>query len=133
MTVEVWSEAAELGSIEALYFLGGLYDRGDVVQQDKSKAIHFYEKAAMQGYAESRHNLGSFEGQKGNYDRAMRHYIISTKMGDKVSLEIIKKFFMSGLSTKELYAEAQKGYRDVVEEMRSPDREEALTLAKRRK
>ena len=63
----------------------------------------------------------------------MRHYIISTKMGDKVSLEIIKKFFMSGLSTKELYAEAQKGYRDVVEEMRSPDREEALTLAKRRK
>ena len=44
MTVEVWSEAAELGSIEALYFLGGLYDRGDVVQQDKSKAAELWRR-----------------------------------------------------------------------------------------
>ena len=63
----------------------------------------------------------------------MRHYIISAKMGDKVSLEIIKKFFMAGAATKEQYAEAQKGYQDAVEEMRSPDREEAFALAKRRK
>ena len=44
MTVEVWSEAAELGSIEALYFLGGLYDLGDVVQQDKPKAAKLWRR-----------------------------------------------------------------------------------------
>ena len=50
-------KAAELGSIAALYNLGLLYDFGDGVQKDKAKAVQFYEKAAMQGHAESRHNL----------------------------------------------------------------------------
>ena len=126
--VDLWEEAAELGSIAALHNLGVAYLRGVGVQQDKSKAIHFYEKAAMQGYAESRHNLGSFEGQKGNHDRAVRHFLISAKMGDKYSLETIKKLFMGGLATKVQYAQAFKGYQDAVEEMKSHDRDEAKRL-----
>ena len=123
--MELWTEAAELGSIEALYNLGVVYDSGEVVQQDEAKAAEFYTKAAMQGHVEGRHNLGCIEEEKGNYDRAVRHWLISAKMGDKDSLERIRKMFMAGLATKEQYAEALKGYQDAVEETKSHDRDEA--------
>ena len=58
----------------------------------------------------------------------MRHFLISAKMGDKDSVEKIKKMFMAGLATKEQYAEALKGYQDAVEEMKSHDRDEAKRL-----
>ncbi|EJK50203.1 hypothetical protein THAOC_30853 [Thalassiosira oceanica] len=67
---EMWTEAAELGSVDALYNLGVAYSRGVGVQKDKTKGAEFYTKAAMQGHVLSRHNLGNFEADKGNYDRA---------------------------------------------------------------
>ena len=39
--VELWTEAAELGSIEALFNLGDAYYHGDGVQEDKAKAVEF--------------------------------------------------------------------------------------------
>ncbi|EJK70365.1 hypothetical protein THAOC_08280, partial [Thalassiosira oceanica] len=48
--VELWTEAAELGSVDALYNLGLAHDRGDGVQQDKEKSIQLWSKAAMQGH-----------------------------------------------------------------------------------
>ncbi|EJK77368.1 hypothetical protein THAOC_00802, partial [Thalassiosira oceanica] len=123
--VRLWEEAAELGSVDALFSLGNSYDLGDGVKQDKAKAVAFYAKAAMQGHVDCRHNLGYFEGKKGNHDRAVRHWLISAKMGGEQSLELIKKFFRAGFATKEQYAEALKGYQDAVEEMKSHDRDEA--------
>ncbi|EJK43761.1 hypothetical protein THAOC_37762, partial [Thalassiosira oceanica] len=72
--VELWTEAAKLGSVEALFQLGS-------VQEDETKAAEFYEKAAMQGWVNARHNIGCYEAKKGNYDRAVRHFMISAKMG----------------------------------------------------
>ena len=123
--VELYTEAAELGSLDALYNLGLAYDRGEGVQHDKAKAVQCYEKAAMQGHVESRHNLGFSEIDKGNYDRAWRHIRISAKMGDKDSIGLIKRMFEMGIATEEQYAEALKGYQDAVEEMKSNDRDEA--------
>ncbi|EJK44245.1 hypothetical protein THAOC_37236 [Thalassiosira oceanica] len=122
--VELWTEAAELGSIDALFNLGLSYFHGEGVQQDNAKAADFWTKAAMQGHAESRYNLGSLEGRKGNHDRAVRHWLISAKMGDERSLETIKEAFKAGAATKEQYAEALKRYQDAVEEMKSHDRDE---------
>ena len=82
----------------------------------------------MQGYFEGRYNLGSIEGEKGNFGRAARHLLISAKMGDKNSVETIRKMFMGGLVTNEQYTEALKGYQDAVEEMKSHDRDEAKRL-----
>ena len=126
--VELWTEAAELGSIEALYNLGPPYYHGIGVQEDKAKGLRFFEKAAMLGHVESRHNLGASEAKKGDYDRAVRHFLISAKMGRKESVDKIKSMFMEGVATKEQYAEALKGYQDAAEEMRSHDRDEAKRL-----
>ena len=131
--VELYTEAAELGSVEALHCLGAAYQRGAGVEQDEAKADEFYKKAAMQGHVESRHNLGNYEGRKGGYDRAVRHFLISAKMGDKDSLEIIKKVFMEGFATKEQYGQALRGYQDAVKEMKSPERDEAKKIQKAKK
>ncbi|EJK45066.1 hypothetical protein THAOC_36341, partial [Thalassiosira oceanica] len=125
---ELFTDAAELGSIQALFSLGNAYRLGEGVQKDMAKAVELYEKAAMQGHVESRHNLGQSEVEKGNYDRAVRHYLISAKMGDVGSLKFIKYMFTEGLATKDQYAEALKGYQDAVEETKSHDRDEAKRL-----
>ncbi|EJK48429.1 hypothetical protein THAOC_32772, partial [Thalassiosira oceanica] len=120
--------AAELGSTKALFNLGAAYYEGDDIQQDEAKAAEFFTKAAMQGHVLSRHNLGCIEGDKGNHDRAVRHFLISAKMGDIDSVENIRKAFIRGVATKEQYAEALKGYQDAVEEMKSHDRDEAKRI-----
>ena len=83
----------------------------------------------MKGHVESRHSLGDVEfDDEGNYELALQHWMISAKMGYEESLDGIKKLFMSGHATKAQYAEALRGYQDAVEEMKSPQREEAKRL-----
>jgi len=82
----------------------------------------------MEGHVLSRHALGVTEYQEGNHDLAMQHWMISAKMGHEKSLNCIKKMFKEGLATKAQYAEALLGYRDAMEEMKSPQREEAKRL-----
>ena len=126
--VDLYTEAVELGSIDALFELGLAYHNGQGVRQDMAKAVELYDKAAMQGNVESRHNLGNHEWRKGNYDRAVRHYLISAKMGCEDSLENIKRMLTGGDATKEQYAEALRGYQHAVEETKSAQREEAKVL-----
>ena len=126
--VKLWTEAAELGSVNALFNLGTAYERGEGVEQDMAKGLEFFKRAAMQGHAGSRHNLGGSEGMKGNFDRAVRHLLISAKMGHDESLAMIKNMHMGGMTTKEQYTEALKGYQNAVEEMKSHDRDEAKRL-----
>ncbi|EJK65109.1 hypothetical protein THAOC_14083 [Thalassiosira oceanica] len=131
--VKLWEEAAELGSIEALFCLGNAHHKGDGVQQGNAKAAQFWTKAAMQGHVLSRANLGWLEGEKGNQDREARHNLISAKMGHTGSVENIKTAFKAGFATKEHYAEALKGYQDAIEEMKSHDRNEAKAYLDNRK
>ena len=125
--VELWTEAAALGSVYACYELGRAYHCGDGVEQDVARGVRYYEKAVMLGHVAARHNLGAYEYNLGNYDRAVRHFLITAKMGDKDSLLELKELFKEGHATKSQYAEALKGYQDALEETKSPDREEAKT------
>ncbi|EJK50941.1 hypothetical protein THAOC_29946 [Thalassiosira oceanica] len=126
--VELYTEAAELGSVNALSSLECASFFGDGVGQDEKKAVQFWTKAAMQGHVESRRNLGCIEGQNGNHERAVRHCLISAKMGHEDSLENIKQMFMDGEATKEQYVVALRGYQNAAEEMKSHDRDEAMRL-----
>jgi TPR repeat protein len=125
--IQLWTEAAELGSLEAHHNLGDSYyfGRGAGVEVDKPRGIHHWEQAAMRGNAQSRHNLGYAESMERNNELAVQHYMISAKMGYKESLDAIKRRFMEGHATKAQYAEALRGHQDAVGEMRSPHREEA--------
>ncbi|EJK66946.1 hypothetical protein THAOC_12082 [Thalassiosira oceanica] len=126
--IELWTEAAELGSLDAHYELGILNYYGHGVQEDKPRGIHNLQQAAMKGHVGSRAFLGSVEYDEENHQLAVQHWMISAKMGDQKSLNNIKDMFKEGLATKAQYAEALLGYRDAVEETRSPQREEAKRL-----
>ena len=127
--VELWSEAAELGSTTATFNLGFSYVHGRGVALDKAKGLRYWESAAINGGVESRHLLGVGELiEIRKHDRALRHFLISAKMGFKESLDEIKKMFANGHATKAQYVEGLKGYQDAVEEMKSPERDEAVTL-----
>ena len=126
--IELWTEAAELGSLGAQFQVGFAYYNGDGVEEDKPRGIHHWQQAAMKGCALSRHFLGLVEYNNGNYELAMQHWMISAKMGLEDSLNDIKDMFKEGYATKAQYAEALIGYRDAVEEVKSPHREEAKKL-----
>ena len=126
--VELWTEAAELGSIKAHFELGLRYYTSDGVEENKPRGIHHWQQAAMNGDVHSRHSLGFIENKNGNYDLAVQHWMISAKVGYEKSLNNIKIMFKTGHATKAQYAEALLGYRDAVEEMKSPQREEAKRL-----
>ena len=114
--------------LDAHYQLGYLYCSGDGVEENKPRGTHHWQQAAMKGHVFSRHSLGVIASREGDYVLAVQHYMISAKMGYEVSLNCIKELFTEGLATRAQYPEALMGYRDAVEEMKSPQREEAKRL-----
>ena len=131
--IELWSQAAELGSSEAHVRLGGSYNTGKGVEKDEGRAAFHWERAAMMGCGLGRTSLGIIENDKGNEHLATKHFLISAKMGHENSLHMVKKMFMGGHATKAQYAEALKGYGDAAEEMKSPQREEAKGVMENRR
>eukprot|EP00956_Cyclotella_meneghiniana_P039717 scaffold177828_cov23-Cyclotella_meneghiniana.AAC.1 len=55
--VELLQRASELGSASGHFDLAISYDDGVGVKQDKKRAIHHYQIAAMMGHVGARHNL----------------------------------------------------------------------------
>jgi len=127
--IELWRDAAKLGSIDEHYPIGCVYYHGHGIQKDECKGLGHWECAAMNGDAESRHSLGVVKSNEGNYQLALKHYLISAKMGYKPSLDNIKELFIRGHATKAQYAEA-RGYQDAVEETKSQQREDAKGFIK---
>ena len=126
--IELWTEAAELGSIDAHGQLGLVHYTGDGAEEDKPRGIRYWQEAAMKGHVGSRCAIGDAEYDSGNPQLAVQHLMISAKMGYEGSLNDIKDMFKEGHATKAQYAEALLGYRDAVEETKSPHREEAKRL-----
>ncbi|EJK77589.1 hypothetical protein THAOC_00569 [Thalassiosira oceanica] len=110
--IELWTEAAELGSVEAHFNLGVAF------------TVVTLALRITVGTANWR-NLGVNEYNSGDNKLAIQHFMISAKMGCEDSLDDIKKMSMEGHATKAQYAEALRGYGDAVEEMKSHQREEA--------
>ena len=100
------------------------------MEKDVAKAFRHWETAAMSGHVPARFNLGNEEGNAGNYDLALQHWMITANLGHEKSLHNVKTLLMNGLATKDDYADALRGYQSAIEEMRSPDRDEALALGR---
>ena len=126
--VELYERAAELGVKEAHHNLGVMYHEGKEVEKDTDKAFRHYEVAAMFGDVSARYALGHMEYNTGKYDLALQHLLISAKLGHQKSLNGVKTLFMDGLATKDDYVGALRGYQSAIEEMKSPDRDEAIEL-----
>jgi len=125
--LELFHRAAELGYTGAYYNMGVAYDNGLGVEMDRKKAIHCFELAAMGGDAMARGNLGCTEGNAGNNDRALRHWMIGVKNGDSNSLGYIKQMYKNGHTTKDNFAKALRLYQVYLDEIKSEQRDQAYS------
>lgn len=55
-----WLPLAKSGDAEAQYRVGGLYGRGEGVEQDRAIAFEWYSKAASQQHPVATYNLGAY-------------------------------------------------------------------------
>jgi TPR repeat protein len=82
--IELWKQAAKLGSSHASYNLGHMYgERGDL-----KKAKLYYGAAAMAGHKTARCNLGFAEHNSGNFERAVKHVMIAASAGNHQAMSI---------------------------------------------
>ncbi len=120
-----YTKAAQLGNVEAHYYLSIMYHIGGSVERDVKKQLHHLEEAAIGGHPLARFNLGCTEGWNGRYDRAAKHFIIAAKLGFDEALDEMKKYSLKGLASKEDYEAALRGHQAAVDAAKSTQREEA--------
>ena len=79
--LELWHRAAELGNAKSYHNIGNVYKFGRGVEVDEKKATHYYELAAIEGESKARYNLGVMDGNVGNMERALKHFMIAVRDG----------------------------------------------------
>jgi len=126
--LELYHRAGELGYSEAYGGIGWAYLHGRGVEVDKKRAIHYWELGAIGGDVSARHNLGLEEARAGNYDRAVKHYMIATRSGDADTLKKIQQLYLNGHATKEDYTKALQSYQKYLSEVKSPQRDKAAAF-----
>jgi len=125
--VELYKRAAELGDEMGKYNLGCAYFEGVGVARSKKKAIHYWNLAAIQGHARSRYNLAAEEMQKGNHERALKHFAIGAKMGDKEMLTAVAtEGYKKGRMNEFEFMEVVRAYETYNEEINSEQRNKAV-------
>jgi tetratricopeptide (TPR) repeat protein len=123
--IEYWTKAAQLGDAHAHYQLGCMYRDGKGVAKNEEKAVYHWEMAAIGGHHMARHNLGCIEGIKGNMVRAVKHFIIAANLGYEESMKKLWAHYSGGNITKEDLDATLRTHHAAVNEMKSPERDEA--------
>ena len=70
------------------------------MERDFIKSEYHWQQAAMLGNGSGRHNLCwyEYEGkEKGNANRAIKHWIIAAGTGFKDSLDYVRQSFFAGM------------------------------------
>jgi len=104
------------------YNIGNTYFFGKGVERD----AHYWRLAAIGGDIKARYNLGVFVvNNAGNYERALKHFLIAVGSGDNESLKQVKQLCMRGRVTKDDYAKALQAYQTYLDEIKSDQRDAA--------
>ena len=127
------NRAAQHGYTTSYYNIGNAYLFGRGVEKNEKKAVHYWELAAIGGDVDARCNLGGFENEAGNYERAINHFTIAAGGGRNDSLKMIQQMYMTALATKDDYAKALRVYQAYLDEIKSDDRDKAAAYADRYK
>ena len=127
--LKLWHKAGALGNAKAYHNIGVAYNNGYGVERDEKKADYNFELAAMGGNVIARYNLGCYEYEKSNWDRAIKHLLISAGGGHSKSVKNIQLLYMNGYGTKEDNSKALQVYQTYISEIRSEQRNEAAAYS----
>jgi TPR repeat protein len=117
--VELWTQAAKLGSSQAHFALGVHYHEGGDM---KKKKFHL-GAAAMAGNEVARNNLGTMEAQSGNMERAVKHFMIAASAGEYQAMDNLLIAFKQGLVSRNVMDSTLTAYNNACVEMRSEARD----------
>jgi len=123
--LEHWHKSGKLGYVTSFLNIGYAYQYGEGVEIDENKAAYYLEIAAIRGDVQARYNLGISEEEKGNIDRALKHFMIGIRGGHADSLQLIKELYSNGDVKKEDYTQALKFYQAYLGDIKSSQRDEA--------
>jgi len=123
--MELWTQAARLGSSKAHYQLGVLYYQTG----DMKKAKFHYEAAAMAGNEMARCNLGCMELHSGDKERAVKHWMISASAGSDNAMHLLQIEFKRGVISRESIVSTLTAYNYSCVEMRSEARDAYIRIA----
>ena len=123
--IEFWHKAGKVGYSN----LGTAYCYGYGVERDEKMASHYIELAAMEGNVAARFNLGVAEENAGNYERALKHYMIAVRGGYTRSVDVIRELYMNGHVAKDQYANALQSHQAYVNEIKSDQRDKAVAFS----
>ena len=121
---ELWHKAGKFGYTH----IGAAYCNGEGVEIDEKMARYYYELAAMEGCVVARDNLGVDEYNAGNYDKALKHYMIAVRGGDTDSVKAVQQMYMGGHVAKDQYAKALQSHQAYIDEIKSVQREQAAAI-----
>jgi hypothetical protein len=122
--LELWTQAAALGSRDAHNNLGVEYD----VRGDLKRAKFHYEAAAMAGHEVARHTLACIESDSGNMGRAVKHWIIAASAGSYHAMHDLITCFEEGIVTRETIYTTLAAYNNSCAEMRSEARDNYIRV-----
>jgi len=126
-TLELFLRAGEFGHASSYNDIGYAYDNGEGVEIDKKKARHYFELGAIGGDATARYNLGIWEEDSGNYERALKNHVIAVRSGYAPSLKEIQRLYSNGRATRDDYTKSLQSYQDYLGEIKSKQRDDAAT------
>jgi uncharacterized protein len=128
LTGQVWAEEkvltsekitelrakAEQDNSQAQYILGIIYFDGKGVNQDYTKALEWYKRAADQGYAKAQHRLGFLystgQGVSQDYPEAVKWYRKAADQGYARSQNSLGSMYNQGWGVPQDYAKALEWY-----------------------
>ena len=122
--IECWHKGGKFGYNN----IGNAYYNGNGVERDAKMAKHYFELAAIEGNTTARGNLGIEEYNAGNYDRALKHYMIAVRGGRTETVKEIQEMYMDGHVAKDHYAKALQYHQAYINEIKSDQRDKAATL-----
>jgi TPR repeat protein len=117
--IELWAQAAKLGSSSAHFNLGNQYKKGGYLK----KARFHYEAAAMAGNEAARCKIGAIEGQSGNMGQAVKHFTIAASAGDYTAIHVLVALFEAGAVSRDVIDSTLTEYNNSCAEMRSDGRD----------
>jgi TPR repeat protein len=117
--MELYKQAAGLGSNDAQFQLGCKYHEGGDLKKDK---LHL-EAAALAGHELARFMLGIMENKSGNRERAIKHWTIAASAGYFVAMHALITFTEKGTGRREPINSTLVAYNNTCAQMRSEARD----------
>ena len=99
--VQIWLPLANSGNTAAQYTLGWLYESGQGVKQDHTKAAHWYQQAANKGNDAAQYALATMyakgNGVEKSNKKALELFTLAANQGDAISQYQVGKYYHQGL------------------------------------